>query len=124
MRTSPNSRSEPRVARRVPFAMLCFTYSMLLQDLLDALCHAAVKKLDKSHNVEKLNVILRSMLTCLGQIRYRPRKLLDKIASTMIEEKNQLDNRDLLAFVVTTGTLNYAPQNSDKLYSVICIIIV
>ncbi len=37
----------------------------------------------------------------------------------MIEEESQLDNRDLLAFVVTTGTLNYAPLNSDKLYSVI-----
>ncbi len=84
--------------------------------MLESLCHSAKKKLEGSP--DKVTLILRSILTSLGQIRYRPTDLLDRIAEKLIENESQIQNKDLLAFLVATATLNYAPKNSDKLYSV------
>jgi len=36
----------------------------------------------------------------------------------MVEHESELQNKDLIAFLVATATLNYIPKNSEKLYEV------
>ena len=86
------------------------------QDFLETLCQAASKKLD--HPSDRLILILRSILTSLGQIRFRPAKLIDQISQKLLEHEAELQNKDLIAFLVATATLNYVPKDSDKLYEV------
>lgn len=91
--------------------------SSTFQDFLETLCLEASKKLDDPS--DRLILVLRSILTSLGQIRYRPTKLIDQISDKLIEHESQLKSKDLIAFLVATATLNYSPKNSDKLYEVL-----
>ena len=87
-----------------------------MQDFLETLCQAASKKLDDPS--DRLILVLRSILTSLGQVRFRPTKLIDQISEKLTERESELQSKDLIAFLVATATLNYVPQNSDKLYEV------
>ena len=93
-----------------------YFYFFTLQDFLESLCAAAEKRLDEPST--KVTLVMRSFLTSLGQIKFRPKKLLDKISDKMMEHESELQNKDLITFLVTMATLNYVPQNSDKLYEV------
>lgn len=86
-------------------------------DFLEALSQSALKNMDQPS--DKMRTLLRSILISLGQIRYRQPELIDKICQNLLQFKDQLENRDLLAFLVTTATINYVPKNSDDLYNLI-----
>jgi hypothetical protein len=87
-----------------------------LQDFLHSLCQAAIKQLEEPS--DKLILVLRSIMTSLGQIRFCSKTLIEKITNKMVEHESELQNKDLIAFLVATATLNYIPKNSEKLYEV------
>ena len=73
--------------------------------------------------------LARSILTSLGQLKFRHKELLNSICALMSEklDKNEgagsedasmLMPKDQTAFLMTTATLNYIPVNSEKLYQV------
>ena len=72
-------------------------------------------------------MLIRSLLTSLGQLKFRHVKLLDSLCAVLtskITDKENMDEsnvktKDLAAFLLTTATLNYCPKNSSKLYEVI-----
>jgi hypothetical protein len=53
------------------------------QELLEVLCSAAAAKM--SNPCEKLPLILRSILTSVGQIRFRSKELLDEVYLILFE---------------------------------------
>ena len=98
--------------------------------LLEGLCDAAEQKVALS-DIGEISVIkpeqqvmlARSMLTSLGQLKFRHQGLLDGLCTLMtakLEGGENIDgyvkNRDLTTFLLTTATLDYCPQNSEKLY--------
>ena len=74
---------------------------------------------------EQRIMLVRSLLTSLGKLKFRHKGLLDCLCANMASEINEecpeaslLKNKDMAAFLLTTATLNYCPQTSDKLYEV------
>lgn len=72
-------------------------------------------------------MLIRSLLTSLGQLKFRHVKLLDSLCAVLtskITDKENMDEsnvktKDLAAFLLTTATLNYCPKNSSKLYEAV-----
>lgn len=101
-----------------------------MQDLLESLSTRAVNELDRlkmpneaaetevTMTDKKLFTVLRTILITVGQMRFLSTDLLDSICSKMTDSADVLGSRELVAFLVTTATLNYQPKNSEKLYDV------
>ena len=104
-----------------------------LKELLESLCEVAENKFAISDIGEiseikpKQQVMLaRSMLTSLGQLKFRHRGCLDAITKLLTAKLEDAEgvhdgvvqNKDLSAFLLGTAALNYCPQNSEKLYQV------
>ena len=76
---------------------------------------------------EQQVMLIRSLLTSLGQLKFRHKELLDSLCALLTskinEEKNMdecnVKTKDLAAFLLTTAALDYCPKNSGKLYEVI-----
>ena len=72
-------------------------------------------------------MLARSMLTSLGQLKFRHRGCLDaitKLLTAKLEDAegmhdNVIQNKDLSAFLLCTAALNYCPPKSDKLYQAV-----
>ena len=61
---------------------------------------------------------VRSILTSLGQLKFRPDVLLDSIAQWMVERKDSLVTKDLTTFLVTAATLNHRSTFAEPLFKV------
>jgi hypothetical protein len=62
--------------------------------------------------------VIRSLLTSLGQLRYRHEATLDALSAWLVENRNDVQRKDLVVFLLATATLNYIPKNSDLLFEV------
>ena len=75
---------------------------------------------------EQQVMLIRSLLTSLGQLKFRHERLLDSLCSLLTSKVKDTENidkcnvktKDLAAFLLTTATLDYCPKNSSKLYEV------
>ncbi len=98
------------------------------QSLIESVCFKGVALLGEIDADDDSNsAVLRSITTSLGQLKYRDTALLDKIAdhlSTRLQAKGSLDSRDLVPFLLTSATLNYAPKNSEAVFTVNIMIVV
>ena len=71
-------------------------------------------------------MLIRSLLTSLGQLKFRHKGLLDCLCALLTSKVNDEENihkcslksKDLAAFLLATATLDYCPKNSSKLYEV------
>ena len=105
---------------------------------MDGLCDLAEQKFtisdvgELSEITQEQQILLaRSILTSLGQMKYLHKGLLDSLATLMTSKLNDggninetaLQSKDLAAFLLATATLNYCPNNSEKLYEV-CLVVI
>ena len=61
---------------------------------------------------------VRSILTSLGQLKYRPDLLLDSIADWMVARKDSVTTKDLTTFVITAAVLNHRSAFAEPLLKV------
>ena len=109
-----------------------------LKELLEGLCDVAEQKIAMSDIGEMSDIkpeqqvmLARSMLTSLGQLKFRHQEVLDALCTLLtvklVGEENTngcvVKSRDLTTFLLTTAILDYCPQNSGKLYEVTFLII-
>ena len=124
--------------------LVCSNYILvhiiLIQNLLEGICNSLEQKvadvihLDESNDMMNITqdqqiMLSRSILTSLGQIKFRHTGLLDNICklltskivdgSKCTEGEALLKTKDLASFLLTTATLDYCPKNSDTLYEVL-----
>jgi len=71
---------------------------------------------ESSSSSPSLVAPMRSLLTTLGQLKLKHKGLVNKITEKLVTSSEPLDNKDLVAFLLTTAALNYIPPDSDKLY--------
>jgi hypothetical protein len=91
------------------------------QDLLESLCVNGVNALETFSPDEPNSAAVRSLITSLGQIGFCHRDLLNRITvwfKSRLTLQQNLDNRDLVAYLLTTATLNYLPSDSEPIYQV------
>lgn len=82
------------------------------------MCHTGANRVRDS---PAFTLPIRSILTSLGQLKYRHRPLLDAIAAKMVSQikvDDGLKVKDLLAFLITAANLNYVPEGSSGLFKV------
>ena len=77
------------------------------------------------HNaISNLNVVavLRSIMNSLGKMGFFHEELFDQITKCYVGQikagELKLAEKDLLAYLMTTATVNYCPNNSDIIYEV------
>ena len=81
-----------------------------------------VLKQNHESKIEISSFVLRSIVNSLGQLKFYHAEFLDEISSwycQKIKDGSKLHQRDLLAFLMTTATVNYCPKDSDTIYEVI-----
>ena len=98
------------------------------QDLVGGLCESIQRKMEASEIGEFSEIppdqqlkLTRSILICLGQLKFRHVGLLNSLAtllSSRIADDGVVNNKDLSAFLLTTAALDYIPKNSENIYEV------
>ena len=110
---------------------------ILIQNLLEGISDSLEQKLTELIQLEKSNdksditqeqqvMLARSILTSLGQMKFRHTGLLDnlcklitsKIVDGASTEEHLLKTKDFASFLMTTASLDYCPKNSETLYEV------
>lgn len=90
-------------------------------ELMEGLCDRATSALLLSTSEVDYapTSVIRSMLTSLGQSRLRHTPLLDQITTWLTNNEDKLESKDLLAFLLTTASLNYVSPGSEHLLTVV-----
>ena len=90
-------------------------------ELLETLCINGVKAFEDIKATDPVNAVVRSMLSSLGHMSIFHENILDSVTkwyTSRLEQGLELDNRDLLAYLMTTANLNHQPNNSEAIYKV------
>lgn len=90
-------------------------------DFLEALSNkfeATLSTLEATHHSDS---VVRSIITSFGQLGFCSKKALNSISSwyaQRLQQEPPVGTKDLAAFVLTTGAVNYVPIGSEPLYKV------
>ena len=90
-------------------------------ELLQTLCINGAKAFEDIKASDPVNAVVRSILSSLGHLSIFHENILDSITNwytSRLEQGLELDNRDLLAYLMTTANLNHQPNNSEPIYKV------
>jgi len=91
-------------------------------ELLETLCINGAKAFEDIKANDPVNAVVRSILSSLGHLSIFHENILDSITNwytSRLEQGLELDNRDLLAYLMTTANLNHQPNNSEPIYKLI-----
>ena len=90
-------------------------------ELLQTLCINGAKAFEDIKASDPVNAVVRSILSSLGHLSIFHENILDSITNwytSRLEQGLELDNRDLIAYLMTTANLNHQPNNSEPIYKV------
>jgi hypothetical protein len=90
-------------------------------ELLETACINGAKAFEDIKASDPVNAVVRSILSSLGHLSIFHENILDSITNwytSRLEQGLELDNRDLLAYLMTTAHLNHQPINSEPIYKV------
>ena len=91
-------------------------------DFIESLLIHGLTVLKQNHESKiEISAVLRSIVNSLGQLKFYHAEFMDEISSwycQKIKDGTKLHHKDLLAFLMTTATINYCPKDSDTIYEV------
>ena len=90
-------------------------------ELLETACINGAKAFEDIKASDPVNAVVRSILSSLGHLSIFHENILDSITNwytSRLEQGLELDNRDLIAYLMTTAHLNHQPNNSEPIYKV------
>lgn len=91
-------------------------------ELLETLCsnvETCLKDLDP--NDSSCNAVIRSIVTSLGHLSFYHEACMNLVTNwyaSKLEQNVNVDNGDLMAYLLTTANLNITPENSQKIFDV------
>ena len=90
-------------------------------ELLETMCTNGTKAFVDIKASDPVNAVVRSILSSLGHLSIFHENILDSVTNwytSRLQQGLELDNRDLLAYLMTTANLNHQPNNSEAIYKV------
>ena len=90
-------------------------------ELLETMCSNGAKVFEDIKPNDPVNTVVRSILTSMGYLSFLHVGILDAISHWFASKLSlglELDNRDLMAYLMTTANLNHQPNHSEIIYEV------
>ena len=90
-------------------------------ELLETMGSNGAKVFEDIKPNDPVNTVVRSILTSMGYLSFLHVGILDAISHWFASKLSlglELDNRDLMAYLMTTANLNHQPNHSEIIYEV------